>query len=76
MRNLIVAATMVVLSGCSSLMPEVEEVKPWERDYLAKPAMQWDANPLQSSFMKHTYYSKEASSGVGQNTGGGCGCNP
>lgn len=65
---LILAAA--ALAGCSSL-----GVKPWERDLLAKPAMQLDANPVDTGLDEHIYFSKEASSGGRGFGGGGCGCN-
>lgn len=52
-----------------------DRVKPWERDYLAKPEMAWQPDQLQSEFMNHAYTSKEASSGGDKTAGGGCGCN-
>lgn len=57
-------------SGCANL-----GVKPWERDLLAKPAMQLVADPLEASIDDHIYFSKEASTGGRSFGGGGCGCN-
>ena len=62
------AVVLLMLSSCSS-------VKPWQRDYLAKPSMQWGATPMADSLQKHIYFSKEASSGGNAAGGGGCGCN-
>lgn len=59
-----------LLSSCSSL-----GVKPWERDLLAKKAMQPNAYPIESAADDHTYFSKEAASGGKGFGGGGCGCN-
>lgn len=58
------------LGGCSSL-----GVMPWERDLLAKPAMQPSADALYSAFDDHIYFSKEAATGGRGFGGGGCGCN-
>ena len=58
-----------VVAGCAS------SVKPWEKVQLAKPEMHWKNSDPQSNFMDHIYFSKEASSGGGIKTGGGCGCN-
>ncbi len=58
------------LIGCASL-----GVKPWERDDLARPEMQLDADPLESAIDDHIHFSKEASSGGRAFGGGGCGCN-
>lgn len=59
-----------LLSGCSNL-----GVKPWERDLLAKKAMQPNAYPIESAVDDHIYFSKEAASGGKGFGGGGCGCN-
>ena len=63
-------ATLAVLNGCSSI-----GVKPWQRDLLARPAMQLNAYPLDAAIDDHVYFSKEASSGGRGFGGGGCGCN-
>lgn len=64
------ASVLLVLAGCSSL-----GVKPWERELLAKPAMQLNASPLEAAADDHTYFSKEAATGGRSFGGGGCGCN-
>jgi len=58
------------LGGCASMGVNV-----WERDILAKPAMQLDANANDHALDDHIYFSKEASSGGRGFGGGGCGCN-
>ncbi len=50
-------------------------VKPWERGRLAKQEMAWQPDELEEVLFKHTYFSKEGTSGGGQAAGGGCGCN-
>ena len=53
----------------------IQEVKPWERNLLAKENMQLDPFPIENALDEHIFFSKEASSdgqGIG---GGGCGCN-
>ncbi len=62
--------TVVVTTGCSAV-----GVKPWERDLMAKPEMQLDAAPIDSTIDDHLYFSKEASTGGRGFGGGGCGCN-
>lgn len=57
-------------TACTSL-----GVKPWEKDVLSTREMQFGANPLQSAFEDHTYFSKEGSSGGRSFSAGGCGCN-
>jgi hypothetical protein len=57
-------------TGCSAF-----NVKPWQHDLMAEPAMRLDAYPLEAAMDDHVYFSKEASSGGRTYAGGGCGCN-
>jgi hypothetical protein len=60
-------------AGCAH--PPPPPVQPWQREYLAKRAMRFDADPLEDRFRQHWYGSREgADLGFGQ-PGGGCGCN-
>jgi uncharacterized protein DUF4266 len=67
------AIITAILSGCAGLKPAA--VKPWERDILARPAMQVDPEPMISGCDDHIYFSREASKGGNGFGGGGCGCN-
>jgi hypothetical protein len=58
------------VGGCTSI-----GVKPWQRNVLAREAMQLDSDPLDAAIDEHLYFSKEASSGGRSFAGGGCGCN-
>jgi hypothetical protein len=72
-RSLAVAAIAgagLMCAGCATI-----GVKPWERDILARPEMALDANPVESAFDEHLYFSKESASGGRGFGGGGCGCN-
>ncbi len=72
--RLLVAAllTMLGASGCAHRRPPVE---PWQREYLAKRALRFDADPLEDHFRQHWFGAREgADLGFGQ-PGGGCGCN-
>ena len=61
---------LVFFSGCA------KEIKPWEKDTLAKKTMKESGpTPLIKKFEEHIYYSKEASKGGSGISGGGCGCN-
>jgi hypothetical protein len=60
----------LTLTGCS-----LDEVKPWDRDLLAREKMQLVVDPLESYLDEHIYFSKEASFGGQGIGGGGCGCN-
>lgn len=66
----VVLLSLLSLSACSDL-----GVQPWERDILARPDMQLNADPVQAGLDDHIYFSKEASSGGRGFGGGGCGCN-
>lgn len=70
MKTLLLSAVVLCLSACAGL-----GVKPWERETLARPEMNPDAEPLRAALDDHTYFSKEAASGGRGFGGGGCGCN-
>ena len=55
-------------SGCVN-------VKPWEREILARPDMAWDPDTQERAIRNHVFFSKEASMPGGSAGGGGCGCN-
>jgi len=58
------------LAACSS-----PGVRPWQRDLLSKPEMQFGGDEVGGLFNQHFYFSKEGSSGGQGFAGGGCGCN-
>ncbi len=60
-----------VLSGCAT----EPWVKPYERANLADPIMNFNRDPVSSSYLHHVYDSREGARGAGIATGGGCGCN-
>jgi hypothetical protein len=61
-------ALLFLLAGCAT-------VRPWEREQLASPAMQFEANPFadeqEASIREITEGATYAGAGSG---GGGCGC--
>lgn len=67
------AAAMLAaaLGGCATMTPP----KPWEKGDLARPDMQFDADPLDAKLEQHVYTSKEVTGGGYGVGGGGCGCN-
>ena len=73
MKNiLLIAISSSLFLGCSL----IEEVKPWEKETLGKPIMQFSGlHPEVTKFESHVYFSKEASRGGAGVAGGGCGCN-
>jgi len=67
-RFILITILVAFAAACS-------EVKPWDRDLLADPAMQLVPSPVDSALDEHIFFSKEASSGGQGVGGGGCGCN-
>jgi hypothetical protein len=70
-------AAALLLGGCSSFsMPSVEPwVKPYERERLADPIMQFSRNALPERHVEHVRDVREGSRGATGVQGGGCGCN-
>jgi hypothetical protein len=68
LRRLAILLVCATGSGCAT-------VKPWNRDLLAKPEMQFVTCPQLQAIDQHVYFSKEASMGGSGLAGGGCGCN-
>jgi hypothetical protein len=50
-------------------------VKPYERAHLADPIMDFNRDPVSSSYIHHVYDAREGARGAGIASGGGCGCN-
>ncbi|MCK4441712.1 MAG: DUF4266 domain-containing protein, partial [Sulfurovaceae bacterium] len=66
-RDIIVLISLLLISGCS-----IKDVKPWEKETLAKDTMKVNAgNSLFTKFENHIYFSKEGSKGGGGVAGGG-----
>lgn len=59
----------LTLTACSTA-----PVDSWERGDLARTAMQWEPDPMESAMRSHIYNAKEAASGGIGTGGGGCGC--
>jgi hypothetical protein len=66
--------TLVALILCSGAAG-CATVKPWDRDVLAKPEMQFVTCAQLHAIDEHVYFSKGASLGGSSLAGGGCGCN-
>lgn len=70
-QKLLSVITALLLAGCS-----VEPwVKPYEREKLADPIMQFSHNPLADKHRQHVFAVREGARGAGSSGGGGCGCN-
>jgi hypothetical protein len=65
--SVLCGTAVIALGGCA--------VSPWNRDLMAKRAMQFNVHPNLTAFNEHIYFSKEGSSGGRTSDGGGCGCN-
>ncbi len=77
MYKILVIVICLFISACSTLhhITISEEVKPWQKDILAKQAMQFPQDRMSSYADDHIFFSKEASTGGSGVGGGGCGCN-
>lgn len=67
----------VLLGGCSSFsVPTLEPwVKPYERERLADPIMQFSRSSMAEKNFAHIREVREGSRGATGVEGGGCGCN-
>ena len=71
-------AGAAALAGCSSWhMPTLPEpwVKPYEREKLADPIMQFQRTALAEKHREHIHLVREGARGATGVQGGGCGCN-
>jgi hypothetical protein len=59
---------LVLAAGCT-------HVAPYEREALASPSMDREAEAAETSFRAHVQDSREGATGGHGSTGGGCGCN-
>ena len=66
-----VLAIAALSSGCASIEPWV---KPYEREKLADPIMQWQGDLLASKNSQHVRDIREGARGANGVQGGGCGC--
>jgi Domain of unknown function (DUF4266) len=65
-------ATTAGLAGCAAPEPWV---KPYERERLAAPIMQWQRETLPNMHREHIHAIREGARGATGVQGGGCGCN-
>jgi len=71
-RLLLAAAAALLCSGCAAPQPWV---KPYERERLADPLMQFARTALTEKHREHVHVVREAARGATGVQGGGCGCN-
>ncbi len=65
-------AAALLGSGCSAPQPWV---KPYERERLADPLMQFSRGALSEKHREHVHVVREGARGATGVQGGGCGCN-
>ena len=63
---------ILLTSGCTSVQPWV---KPYERNFLADPIMQFERDPVAAAYLQHVFEAREGARGALGSEGGGCGCN-
>ena len=66
--RLCIPVLLLSMSACTA-------VKPWERGHLARAEMAFTPDPMERKARDHIFHSKEGSSSVSADSGGGCGCN-
>ena len=64
-------AVLALLGGCAAPEPWV---KPYERERLADPIMQWQGDLLAAKHSQHVRDIREGARGANGVQGGGCGC--
>ena len=72
MRLVLAASAVALCSGCANVQPWV---KPYEREKLADPIMQWSRAALADKHREHIHLVREGARGATGVQGGGCGCN-
>ena len=65
---------MFILAALASSMTGCANVPPTQRGTLARPDMQFDADPAHIKVLDQVYVAREAASGGRVTGGGGCGC--
>lgn len=72
LRALAAAAIASLLGACGSIEPWV---KPYERERLASPLLQFTRDGLSAKHFEHVREVREGGRGATGVQGGGCGCN-
>lgn len=73
--GLIAAGAGVLLGAAGCTHASAPTVHPWQREYLSRRAMRFDADPAEMRFRHHMFGAREASDLELEQRGGGCGCN-
>jgi hypothetical protein len=72
LTSMLLLAAAALGAGCSAPQPWV---KPYERERLADPLMQFARTALTEKHREHVHVVREAARGATGVSGGGCGCN-
>ncbi len=72
LRRLTLLALLLCIAACSPIKPWV---KPYERQNIADPIMNFNRDPVSDAFLSHVRDAREGASGADGGAGGGCGCN-
>ncbi len=65
---LLLVTAAAAATGCAN-------VQPWEKEFLATPAMRFDSDKEENSVREHFLQTREGAAGGFGVSGGGCGCN-
>ena len=74
MRRLLSSLALLSLAALAGCATE-PWVKPYEREKLADPVMQWSRFSLPDKHREHIHSIREGARGATGVQGGGCGCN-
>jgi Domain of unknown function (DUF4266) len=75
-RLLIMGLCLASLCGGCTTLANIEPwVKPYERERLSDPIMQWQRDTLPALHREHVHAIREGARGATGVQGGGCGCN-
>jgi Domain of unknown function (DUF4266) len=73
--SLLTVLSLAALGGLTSGCATEPWVKPYEREKLADPVMQWSRFSLPDKHREHIHAIREGARGATGVQGGGCGCN-
>jgi len=73
--HLVVRRSCLLLLVFASALTGCATTKPWQREYLARPAMAIDPDPDADALRAHMLGTREGAVGGFGGGGGGCGCN-
>jgi hypothetical protein len=69
------AACVMMIGLAAAFSAGCATVSPYQREFLARPAMDFAREDDETAFRAHVHDSREGATGGHGSTGGGCGCN-